>query len=143
MSAARARKFRKQLTPHEAKLWVALRQLRAQGLHFRRQAPLDGYYADFVCHGAKLIVEADGIQHGKGDQLAGDMKRDAHFAASGYRTLRFGNSEIDRDLGAVMEAICSAALSRRPPPDRRSAPATLPAGGRERHASARTQRPPQ
>ena len=140
---ARARKFRKDMTPYEAKLWVALRQLRSQGLHFRRQAPLDGYYADFICHGAKLIVEADGIQHGKGDQLARDVKRDAHFAASGCQTLRFGNFEIDRDLGAVMEAICSAALSRRPPPDRRCAPATLPAGGRERHASARIKGPQQ
>jgi len=32
MSVARARKFRKAMTPHEAKLCVALRQLRAQGL---------------------------------------------------------------------------------------------------------------
>ena len=65
MANAKARALRKSMTPHEVKLWVLLRQLRPQGFHFRRQAPLEGYILDFVCFRYRIIVEADGSQHGE------------------------------------------------------------------------------
>ena len=60
---ARARAMRKALTPAEARLWIALRALRSDGLHFRRQAPLRGYYIDFFCWARGVIVEVDGGSH--------------------------------------------------------------------------------
>lgn len=54
---ARARAMRKALTPAEARLWVALRELRRDGLHFRRQAPMRGYILDFFCWDRGVIVE--------------------------------------------------------------------------------------
>ena len=44
---AKAREMRKAMTPAEARPWVALRSLRSEGLHFRKQAPFRGYYLDF------------------------------------------------------------------------------------------------
>jgi very-short-patch-repair endonuclease len=110
MANAKARAMRKAMTPQEVKLWVQLRKLRQQGFHFRRQAPLEGYIPDFVCFKYRVIVEADGAQHGEDEGLANDARRDAHFAALGFRTLRFWNHEIDTDLNAVVETIIARAV---------------------------------
>lgn len=93
------------MTPQEVKLWVRLRQLRAQGFHFRRQAPRGGYILDFVCVRRQLIVEVDGDQHGRPLGVARDLRRDQWFAAEGFRTLRFWNHEIDSNLDGVVETI--------------------------------------
>ncbi|MEL6948480.1 MAG: DUF559 domain-containing protein, partial [Pseudomonadota bacterium] len=53
----RARSLRNAPTRAEQKLWYSLRTLRAQGVHFRRQAPIGPYIADFACHGEKLVLE--------------------------------------------------------------------------------------
>jgi very-short-patch-repair endonuclease len=105
MTVARARALRKTMTPQEVKLWSQLRTLRPEGLHFRRQAPVDGYVLDFVCFRRRLIVEVDGSQHAEDAGLRHDARRDAHFAAHGFLTLRFWNSEIDGNLHGVVETI--------------------------------------
>jgi very-short-patch-repair endonuclease len=109
MANAKARSLRKTMTPQEVKLWTQLRQLRPQGFHFRRQAPLEGYILDFVCFKYRIVVEADGSQHGEDEGLAHDARRDEFFAAQGFRTLRFWNHEIDADLHAVVETILARA----------------------------------
>ena len=109
MANAKARALRKSMTPHEVKLWVLLRQLRPQGFHFRRQAPLEGYILDFVCFRYRIIVEADGSQHGEDEGATHDVRRDAFFAAQGFRTLRFWNHQIDADLHGVVETILARA----------------------------------
>jgi hypothetical protein len=45
----RAGEMRKVMTPPEIRLWLALRRLRSEGFHFRRQVPIRGYFLDFVC----------------------------------------------------------------------------------------------
>jgi very-short-patch-repair endonuclease len=96
------------MTPQEVKLWVRLRELRQQGYHFRRQAPKGRYVLDFVCLRARLIVEVDGAQHGFDAHLARDAQRDRLFAYRGFRTLRFWNDEIDRNLDGVVETVWNA-----------------------------------
>jgi very-short-patch-repair endonuclease len=124
MTVARARALRKAMTPQEVKLWVQLRKLRPEGLHFRRQAPVDGYVLDFACFKHRVIVEVDGSQHAEDRGLSHDARRDAHFAAHGFRTLRFWNSEIDANLHGVVETILAHARVKEreasrcwPPPD--------------------------
>ncbi|QGM99027.1 endonuclease domain-containing protein [Methylocystis parvus] len=112
MSVVKARALRKSMTPQEVKLWVHLRQLRPQGFHFRRQAPVDGYILDFVCFKHRLIVEVDGSQHGEDQQLGHDARRDAHFAANGFETLRFWNADVDLNLSAVVETIIARAYEK-------------------------------
>src|SRR6202021_544981 len=97
-STKRARELRKSLTPQEARLWLRLRALRADGFHFRRQAPLFGFYPDFVCFTHRLIAEVDGSQHGDGAQFAHDAIRDAMLRRAGFRTLRFWNSDVNANL---------------------------------------------
>ena len=113
MANENARALRKTMTPQEVKLWVHLRRLRAQGFHFRRQAPLEGYILDFVCFKQRLIVEVDGSQHGEAAGLAHDAKRDAHFGVPGFLTLRFWNPEIDENLESVVETIIARARESR------------------------------
>jgi very-short-patch-repair endonuclease len=82
-------------------LWFHLRELRKQGFHFRRQAPVDGYIVDFVCYHPKLAVEIDGGQHSYRRQKRRDLARDAYLTASGFTVLRFWNSDVDQNLDGV------------------------------------------
>ena len=113
-TTARARAMRSALTPPEASLWVALRRLRGDGFHFRRQAPFRGYFLDFVCYTQRLVVEVDGAQHGEREQARHDTIRDAVLAREGFRTLRFAASDVLSNLDGVVTAI-RLALDAPPP----------------------------
>jgi very-short-patch-repair endonuclease len=99
----RARGLRRELTEAERKLWYRLRAHRLAGLSFRRQAPCGPFIADFFCAGAKLVIEVDGATHSTDDEIAYDARRDAWFAANGYRVLRLTNDEVYRNLDGVCE----------------------------------------
>jgi very-short-patch-repair endonuclease len=44
------------MTEAERKLWLRLREWRPAGYHFRRQAPLGPFIADFACqHGFRVL----------------------------------------------------------------------------------------
>jgi very-short-patch-repair endonuclease len=107
-TTARARAMRKSLTPPEARMWAALKKLRAQGYHFRRQAPLLGYYLDFVCFDRRLIIEVDGASHTTDQGQHHDARRDAVFAREGFTTLRFTNASVRDHFPEVLEAIVGA-----------------------------------
>jgi very-short-patch-repair endonuclease len=107
-----ARHLRKVMTPQEVKLWVQLRALKAQGLHFRRQVPRNGYIVDFACLKARLIIEIDGAQHGGPSHLARDVKRDVDLAGDGFKVLRFWNNEVNENLDGVVETIYHHAMAR-------------------------------
>lgn len=109
MTVAFARALRKKMTPQEVRLWAQLRKLRPQGFHFRRQAPLESYVVDFACFKYRLIIEADGAQHGEELGAKRDRQRDDVLARSGFHVLRFWNHEIDADLDAVVETILARA----------------------------------
>lgn len=105
-----AKALRVNSTDAERRLWSVLRAGRL-GVKFKRQVPLDGYVVDFVCFEARLIVEADGGQHARSDS---DIRRDAHFAEQGFRTLRFWNSDILENLDGVFSEIRRALVDLRP-----------------------------
>ncbi len=100
--------MRKALTPPEARLWVQLKLLRAQGFHFRRQAPFRGYYLDFVCFDRRLVIEVDGVTHTVEARANRDKMRDAVLAGEGFTTLRFDNAAVRDDLDGVMGGIMGA-----------------------------------
>ena len=97
--------MRKAMTPPEARLWVGLKALRREGYHFRRQAPVRGYFLDLVCFSHRLIIEVDGASHETEDQAEKDRIRDAVFAQEGFRTVRFDNATIRDNLGDVVEFV--------------------------------------
>ena len=104
----RAKRLRRETTPQEKLLWRYLRDRRLGGFKFRDQQPLGPYVGDFVCQKHKLIVEADGSHHA---ESAHDARRDAFLISKGYRTLRFWNNEIARNLPNVLETILAALTS--------------------------------
>ncbi len=103
---ARARAMRGAPTDAELRLWRLLRDRRLCGLKFRRQVPVGPYIVDFLCVGAKLIVEADGSQHAENPR---DETRDAYLARQGWIVLRFWNHEVMRNREGVLATILARA----------------------------------
>ena len=101
---ARARQMRREMTPAERALWNALRKTFPEA-HFRHQVPLGAYYADFASHGARLVIEVDGGQHG--EAIDYDAERTRFLNGEGYRVLRFWNNEVLRELDGVLTAIAA------------------------------------
>ena len=109
--------MRKEMTEAERKLWKALRwRLAIESTHFRRQVPLGPYIADFCSHGAKLIIEVDGNQHGEDKAIAKDVARTAYLESQDYRVLRFSNHDVMTAIDSVLDTI-AAALEITPTPD--------------------------
>src|SRR6516162_9453205 len=69
-----------------------LRSRQTEGYRFRRQVPIGGFFADFACHAARLIVEIDGGQHDASSEA--EASRTRFLEAEGYRVLRFWNNEV-------------------------------------------------
>jgi very-short-patch-repair endonuclease len=99
---SRARTMRGAPTESELRLWRLLRDRRLSGFKFRRQVPVGPYIVDFLCVGAKLIVEADGSQHAESRH---DNIRDAYLAGQGWKVLRFWNNEVSQNREGVLETI--------------------------------------
>ena len=93
----------KGLTPPEARMWAFLKKLRAEGFHFRRQAPFRGYFLDFVCHERRLVIEVDGASHEH--RLDHDRTRDGVLAREGCRTKRFFNADIRDSFDGVADVV--------------------------------------
>jgi len=108
--------LRNNATPQERRLWLKLRALRPQGLHFRRQVPIDRFVVDFACLRRKLIIEIDGGQHNKDANAARDRIRDERLDALGFTVLRFWNSDVAADMDAVVETIFARAVATPPLP---------------------------
>lgn len=117
------------MSVQEVRLWVRLRALKSEGFHFRRQAPLLGYYPDFICMSRRLIIEVDGPHHQELEQAAHDARRDQVLRRSGFQTLRFPTRAVHEDIDAVVDVICRALYAVSP--TRPATRATLPTRGRE------------
>ena len=100
-----AKRNRKNHTDAERRLWSILRSHRLQGWKFKRQEQLGDYIVDFVCFGARLIVEADGSQHAESEA---DIQRTAWLESQGFRVIRFWNNDILLNPDGVATAIVAA-----------------------------------
>jgi len=99
----RAKQLRREMTPAEKVLWRELRTNKLNGLHFRRQQIIHGYFADFYCHQQELIIEVDGGIHEF--QKDYDREREEYLMTIGFRIIRFTNEEITKDLKSVLKKI--------------------------------------
>ena len=98
-----ARRLRQTQTSTEALFWDAVRNRKFLGLKWRRQVPIDRYFADFVCEEMKTIVELDGGDHE--NQRDYDSNRTKVLNQNGYQVIRFWNDEVKRDLDAVLYSL--------------------------------------
>jgi len=114
----RAKELRRDMTDAEWKLWTLLREI--DGFKFRRQVPIGPYIVDFVCHTARLIIEADGGQHDPDSTR--EVARTEFLEREGYRVLRFWNNEILSNPEGVHTTITAVlgeiSPSPNPPPSR-------------------------
>ena len=104
----RARRLRREKTEAERILWRELRELNRQGFHFRQQAPVGPYIADFAELTAKLVIELDGGQHGAPATAAKDALRTKWLTANGFRVLRFWNGDVLNNTRGVLTAVMLA-----------------------------------
>ena len=114
-------------------MWWLLRSLKPLGFHFRRQAPIGVYIADFAWYEGKLVVEIDGSQHAE-MQKSYDVRRTAWLQSQGYTVLRFWNNDVLKAPHSVGEAILEAARENAARPVDPT-PDPSPQGGGE-HAAA-------
>ena len=99
----RAWELRQEMTPAETRLWMYLRTLREQGVHFRRQHAIGPYVTNFCAPAQHLVIELDGSQHL--DQEERDKERTTYLRAQGCRVVRFWNDQVMSDVEGVMRAI--------------------------------------
>jgi very-short-patch-repair endonuclease len=119
--------MRREPSPFEHKLWLALKAKRFSGAKFRQQNVIGPYIVDFACRiPSMLVVEVDGDSHG--DREAYDRERTRFLERRGYRVLRFGNTDVAGNLEGVLMTIADAL--RLP-----LSPALSPEGEREECAS--------
>ena len=103
---ARAKELRREMTPAERILWKRLKANRLNGLHFRRQQVVHGYFPDFYCHQHELIVEVDGDIHEFQQEY--DTEREEYLVSLGFRIIRFTNEELQKNLKGVLQKIVEA-----------------------------------
>jgi len=108
MTPSRARTLRQNPTPAEKRLWRLLHPLRTGGFHFRKQAPIGSYVADFACHTARLVIEVDGDSHGTVAAEVHDRRRNEFLRDQGYVVLRFTNREVLANGEGVLAVIARA-----------------------------------
>ncbi|MGB3502101.1 MAG: endonuclease domain-containing protein [Mesorhizobium sp.] len=123
----KALSLRHSLTKGEVLLWLELRELKAHGLHFRKQAPIGPYIVDFASHAARLVVEVDGDLHETDTGKRHDANRDAYLRSLGYDVLRFDYPDVISNPCACAQEVATFAND-----PTRPLRVHLPSRGRER-----------
>ena len=98
-----ARQLRREMTPHERKLWYLF--LRKYPVKIYKQRIIGRFIVDFYCASARLVIELDGSQHYEPQGLAYDAERSQFLTALGLEVLRFSNRDIDRNFRGVCTQI--------------------------------------
>lgn len=109
-------------------MWSILKPFRAKGWHFRRQAPVGPYYADFACLHANLVIEVDGESHNF--TFLTDADRDEYMRSRGINVVRVTNDDVLRNPDGVywhIAGVLDAATATTNTPT----PAPSPQGGGE------------
>ena len=99
----KARRLRREMTPHERKLWYLF--LRKYPAKIYKQRIIGRFIVDFYCASAKLVIELDGSQHYELQGMAYDSERSAFLKALGLEVLRFSNRDVDMDFRGVCTQI--------------------------------------
>ncbi len=82
-----------------------MRMKQLNGYQFYRQKPICDYIVDFFCPRAKLVIEIDGSHYLVGETIEYDRIRDDCLSSLGLRVLRYTNSDVMKNVEAVVERI--------------------------------------
>ncbi len=72
-----------------------------EGIKFRRQEPVGNYIVDFICFDRRIIVEIDGGQHARDENINKDKERDEWLRNQGFKVLRFWNNDVLNNINGV------------------------------------------
>ena len=89
-------------TEAEKLLWERLRN-NQNGYKIRRQHPINGYIADFVCLSKGLVIEVDGGYHQYTKEQ--DDFRTEVLNSEGFKVIRFTNNEVLNNTESVLNSI--------------------------------------
>ena len=84
-----ARRLRREMTPHERKLWYLF--LRKYPVKIYKQRIIGRFIVDFYCASARLVIELDGSQHYEPQGLAYDADRSQFLSISRLENRRISN----------------------------------------------------
>ncbi len=98
-----ARMLRKNSTLSEVLLWNELKGKKLMGIDFHRQKPIGNFIVDFFSPDLRLVIEIDGITHAYKQEQ--DMKRQKILESIPLTVLRFQDSDVRKNLNAVVEVI--------------------------------------
>ena len=101
----RARHLRKNMTQSEIMLWQRLKKKQMMGYDFDRQRPIDQFIVDFYGKALSLAIEIDGSSHHSPEAQHRDQERQARFESLRVRFIRFHDTDVQRDINAVCQAI--------------------------------------
>jgi very-short-patch-repair endonuclease len=102
-SIKRARELRRDSSRAERICWEMFRDRRMAGVKFRRQHPIDPYFADFACISRKLVIEIDGEHYAF--QVDADIRRTKAMEREGWRILRFWANEVMQNPEGIWSTI--------------------------------------
>jgi very-short-patch-repair endonuclease len=88
-------------------------------MKFRRQYAFGPYVLDFYCPAQRLAIEVDGSGHLSHQGLIDDGQRTEYLEKRGVRVIRFTNTEVLAELGAVLDIVLKAATHPSPQPSPR------------------------
>lgn len=100
---AAAAERRRRPTKAEDALWQRISDRKIDGFRFEREKEIFGWYADFYCGAARLVVEVDGKEHR--DRRAEDNARDEYMRANYYRVLRLPAGMVFNDLDEAVHQV--------------------------------------
>ena len=105
-----ARRLRREMTPHERKLWYLV--LQKYPIKIYKQRIIGEYIVDFYVAKAKLVIELDGSQHYGEQGVIYDKKRTEYLESLGLYVLRFSNRDVDNDFNGVCNRIDATVKER-------------------------------
>ena len=101
----KCRRFRKEGTEAEKRLWAILRNRQLSGAKFRRQFSIGRFILDFYCPQYRVGIEADGGHHYEDRVRQSDELRTEELSRMGVEIIRFNDNEILTNIEGVFDVI--------------------------------------
>ena len=95
-----AQEFRKNMTPEEKRLWYDF--LKYLPMTVKRQYVVANYILDFFIPSVNIAIELDGSQHFESEAKEADKQRDEDILSLGIKTLRYANTDINKNFDGVI-----------------------------------------
>ena len=98
-----AQKLRREMTLEEKRLWYDF--LKKLPITVNRQKNIGNYIVDFFIATKRVVIELDGIHHGRDEYKENDEVRDGELNQLGITVLRYSNDLVNNSFNAVCRDI--------------------------------------